>query len=164
MCTVGTCYANSMNQQELVKKILREYPSISFEKSDTYYWSPKNQTVYYNTENNTSEGLWALLHETGHALLEHLQYYSDVELVLMEVSAWEKAKELAEQQDFEIDEDHVQDCLDSYRDWLHKRSLCPDCSLAGVQTDTQTYACIFCHKNWKVSAERFCRPYRKSAL
>ena len=153
-----------VNQDSVILSVSKNYPGLTLMAGDNYYWSPGDKTVYYKEDNHTAEGAWALLHETGHALLEHLQYYSDVELVLMEVSAWEKAKELASEQGFEIDEDHVQDCLDSYRDWLHKRSLCPDCSLAGVQTDTQTYACIFCHKNWKVSAERFCRPYRRTAL
>lgn len=153
-----------MNQNSVIKSIAKSYPELKIMAGDNYYWSPVDKTVYYKQDNDTSEGAWALLHESGHALLEHLQYYSDVELVIMEVEAWEKAKELASKQELEIDEDHVQDCLDSYRDWLHKRSLCPDCSLAGVQIDTETYACIFCHKRWKVSAERFCRPYRRTAL
>jgi len=152
-----------MNQEKLIKNILKTHPKINFEKGNTYYWSPSNQTVYYG-ENNTNEGLWALFHESGHAILEHMHYHSDVELVGMEVEAWEKAKEIADKQKIEIDEDHIQDCLDSYRDWLHKRSLCPDCNLAGIQVDTRTYRCIFCQNRWKVSAERFCRPYRRKAL
>lgn len=152
-----------MNQQKLIKNILKHHPSINFEEGDTYYWSPSNQTVYYG-QSDGPEGLWALLHESGHAILEHIHYYSDVELVNMEVDAWEKAKEVASNQNIEIDEDHIQDCLDSYRDWIHKRSLCPDCNLSGIQIDTHTYTCIFCQKKWKVSAERFCRPYRRVTL
>lgn len=159
---VAIYYANRMNQEKLIKNILKKHPSINFERSETYYWSPSNQTVYYGSGNTTTEGLWALLHESGHALLSHLQYYSDVELVEMEMEAWEKAKELAQEQDLKIDEDHAQDCLDSYRDWLHRRSLCPDCNLSSIQTDTLTYSCIFCNKKWRVSNERFCRPYRKA--
>ena len=154
---------NTMNQTTVLNNLGQDYPQIKLSAGDNYYWSPVDKTVYYKEDNSTDEGAWALLHESGHALLQHLHYYTDLELVIMEVEAWEKAKEIAKEQNLEIDEDHIQDCLDSYRDWLHKRSLCPDCNLSGVQTDTHTYCCIFCQKKWKVSAERFCRPYRRTA-
>lgn len=141
--------------------IAKEYPDIQLKKSDTFYWSPSDKTVYYSEENTSYEGAWALLHESGHALLDHKRYYTDFELISMEVEAWEKAKDIASDLKITIDEDHVQDCLDSYRNWLHKRSLCPDCSLSGIQTDSRQYTCIFCHKKWLVSNQRFCRPYRK---
>ncbi|MDO8265472.1 MAG: hypothetical protein Q7T41_00850 [Candidatus Saccharibacteria bacterium] len=152
-----------MNQQKLIKDILKIYPDIAFKEGDNYYWSPSNQTVYFGN-NETSEGLWALLHESGHAILKHIHYYSDIQLVSMELQAWEKAKEIAVSHNIEIDEDHIQDCLDSYRDWIHKRSLCPDCNLAGLQINTHTYSCVFCNNKWKVSTERFCRPYRRKTL
>jgi len=178
-----------MKQTEVRKVLTSRYPSISLMAGDTFYWSPVDKVVYYKHDNETDEGAWALLHESGHALLDHTQYYSDIELVLMEVEAWEKAKEIVEKINFvrgarygvrkkpqspnslpltshlspiTIDEDHIQDCLDSYRDWLHKRSLCPDCHLSGVQITNNTYSCIFCQKKWRVSSKRFCRPYRKS--
>ena len=162
---VGTCSAHNtymITLDQLANVLSEQYLSSAPTPGDTFYWSPKNNTVYYDSSNKTVEGIWALLHESGHARLGHTQYYSDIELVLMEVDAWENAKELARLVNIEIDEDHVQDCLDSYRNWLHKRSLCPDCHLSGVQIDTATYTCIFCQKRWHVTAERFCRPYRRS--
>ncbi len=149
-----------MRQEEVVAKIKSEYKNISLEPADNYYWSPSENKVFYVLNNNSIEAVWALLHEVGHALLDHTKYFSDIELVKIEVEAWNKAEELASDLDIEIDEDHIQDCLDSYRDWLHKRSLCPDCDLSGVQVNTKTYVCIFCHKRWSVTSERFCRPYR----
>lgn len=181
------------------------HPTITFQPADTYYWSPENRTVNFKKNDKDEHGVWSLLHECGHALLDHTKYYSDFELVRMEMEAWEKAKELAaelqeagrseekgvaaepqknKQKLFNantghrgdkiatqllpppypllpISEDHIQDCLDSYRDWLHKRSLCPDCRLSSIQTDAHTYTCVFCHKKWRVTAERFCRPYRR---
>lgn len=147
---------------DLLKSISEHHPTIDFKQGETFYWSPSEHIVYYNPEDNTPEGLWALLHESGHALLSHRHYYSDIELVRMELEAWERAKLLGENMSISIDDDHVQDCLDSYRDWLYKRSLCPDCNLAGLQTDARHYMCIFCHKQWSVSSERFCRPYRRA--
>ncbi len=131
-------------------------------EGETFYWSPAEEVVYYRPDNTTDEGSWALLHETGHALLKHTKYYSDIELVLMEVEAWEEAKSMAKDMKITIDEDHIQDCLDSYREWLHKRSLCPQCELSGIQLDVKTYTCIFCQEKWNVSSDRFCRPYRRS--
>ena len=151
-------------QTETLAFLTNRYPSVTFKPGDTFYWSPSDITVYYEAGNSEPQGIWALLHETGHAILEHEQYYADIELVQMEMQAWEKAKLIANdsQLDMVISEDHIQDCLDSYRDWLHKRSLCPDCSLSGIQIKESTYSCIFCYKKWKVTKDRFCRPYRKS--
>jgi len=159
-----------MKQVELLTALATTYPSISLARGDNFYWSPAEKKVFYRPDNTTDEGSWALLHESGHALLDHTQYYSDIELVIMEVEAWEKAKLIAKEinsqdlgSEIYIDEDHIQDCLDSYRDWLHKRSLCPDCKLSGAQINSGAYSCVFCHKKWRVSADRFCRPYRRKA-
>jgi hypothetical protein len=80
----------------------------------------------------------------------------------MEVAAWEYAKELAKRYGVSIDEDHVQDCLDSYRDWLYKRSICPACGTKSIQQDQELqYQCFNCRSMWGVAASRFCRPYRQ---
>jgi replication factor C subunit 3/5 len=63
--------------------------------------------------------------------------------------------------DINIDDDHIQNCLDTYRNWLHLRSTCPECGIRTLQTDKYTYRCHNCHTIWKVTSERFCRPYRK---
>ena len=135
--------ANTL-QQTIVEKLTTKYPKLTIKGGDTFVWSPGEATVYYRADDLTKEGVWALLHESGHALLGHTTYYSDFELVKLEAEAWKKAKEIAtEISEAEIEEDHIQDCLDSYRNWLHKRSLCPDCNLSSAQTDTNTYTCIF---------------------
>jgi hypothetical protein len=76
---------------------------------------------------------------------------------------WEKAKQLAESLNYTIDPDHIQDCLDTYRDWLYQRSTCPTCTNCSLQTNSRTYACFNCGTNWNVSSSRMCRPYRKLA-
>lgn len=148
-------------QAELIQKLQKLDDSINFEPAKSYYWSPKNQTVYYQENDSSVVGKWTLLHEVSHGLLGHITYESDFELVLLEVKAWEHAKKIASKLKINIDEDHIQDCLDSYRDWQYKRSLCPDCDLGGVQIDQKTYTCLFCRGKWIVSEARFCRPYRR---
>lgn len=153
-----------MTQAKLLQK-LQDYcdDAIVFTADKSYYWSPKDRTVFYQNNDESEVGLWTLLHEACHGLLEHKSYQSDFELVLLEVSAWEKAGQLATEFNLKIDQDHVQDCLDSYRDWQYKRSLCPRCDLGGVQISASSYKCMFCGDAWHVSAARFCRPYRRKA-
>jgi len=145
----------------IVDKLTTKYPDLLLKADTTYYWSPNTRTVHYKSPDSSESGAWSLLHESGHALLGHTNYYSDFELVKLEAEAWKKAQSIEQDFGLTIDEDHIQDCLDSYRGWLHKRSLCPDCRLSGIQTNASSYTCIFCHKCWEVSSDRFCRPYRK---
>lgn len=150
-----------MTQKSLLNKVRSHYPELVFVEHTDYLWSPKEKSVYYRRLDDSETGIWTLLHETSHGALAHNKYKSDFELVQLEVAAWVLAKELAEEFKIAIDEDHIQDCLDSYRDWHYKRSLCPDCDLGGIQIDSSNYQCIFCGGRWRVSSARFCRPYRR---
>jgi hypothetical protein len=102
------------------------------------------------------------LHETGHALLEHTAYTSDAELLYLEVAAWKHAELLASMLGVKIDDSHIQQCLDSYRDWLFARSSCPRCLSSSLQTEIDKYECFNCRVQWRVSRSRFCRIYRST--
>ena len=145
----------------LIKKLQNDFPAITFVASTKFYWSPQDQAVYYDKSKNNDTATWALIHELCHGILGHKTYKTDFELLKLEVSAWDSAKELANNYKITIDEDHIQDCLDTYRDWLHARSKCPTCGEHGIQGTDSKYECINCHTVWKVSSERFCRPYRR---
>jgi hypothetical protein len=154
--------------QQLLRKLQTAYPAIHFAAGEQFCWSPETQEVYYKlvagirskVETDQTDA-WSLLHETGHALLEHASYRADLELLRLEVAAWDKARELATQFGVAIDEEHVQDCLDTYRDWLHKRSICPNCRTKCLQQDDHShYRCFNCHTVWRVTTSRFCRAYR----
>ncbi len=146
---------------KVVSMLQKIAPDIIFIKGDSFYWSPKHKTVTYRTDSKDPACDWALLHETAHALLGHKSYHSDFKLLILEVEAWQKAQTLGEELGILIDEDHIQDCLDTYRDWLHQRSTCPRCSVVCLQTSTHEYCCHNCNALWRVSATRFGRPYRK---
>ena len=117
-------------------------------------------SFFLMTKTDNSE--WSLLHEIGHVLCEHKIYSSDVGLLKMEVQAWQKARKLANKYAINIDEEHIEKCLDSYRDWLYRRSSCPKCSQAGIEKSLGIYLCVNCKNQWKVTAEKFCRVYRKT--
>jgi hypothetical protein len=147
----------------LLKQVHTDYPGLTFKAAPEFYWSPREKTVYYAKElKHESRWSWTLLHEISHGLLEHKTFTSDFELLQLELAAWVKAKALAVQYSIEIDEEHIEDCLDTYRDWLHKRSLCPGCAVKSLQKAPGLYACLNCRREWHVSSNRLCRAYRAS--
>lgn len=85
-----------------------------------------------------------LLHEVGHALLGHCEYGVDLERLKMERAAWEKARELCGRYGVEYDEAAVEGALDTYRDWLHRRSRCAKCGLTRFQGADGRYRCPGC--------------------
>ncbi|HEX5796954.1 MAG TPA: hypothetical protein VFX86_01040 [Candidatus Saccharimonadales bacterium] len=145
---------------KLLDVMQQDFPTIKFIAADRFQWSPEEKVIYFVKE--TKNGEWSLLHEGGHMLCKHLNYTNDMGLLRMEVEAWAKAQKLAKKYGYKIDQKHIDKCLDTYRDWIHKRSSCPRCTLAGVEKETGRYYCINCGHRWKVSSERFCRTYRKT--
>jgi len=149
--------------ESIVNILSGSYRNIRFKSGDKFYWSPETHEVYYDAAAAQPNGVWSLLHETGHALLNHTSYNADYELIKLEVAAWEKAKALAKDLAIDIDENHIQDCIDTYRDWLYGRSICPRCGNKSLQEATLAqYQCFNCHEVWKVTPSRFCRAYRST--
>lgn len=147
--------------QQLLDSLSARFPGLQFVAGSQFCWSPENQEIFYKADSRDCKDTWALLHETGHALLGHRNYCADFELLQMEIAAWERARLVADELGINIDEDHIQDCLDTYRDWLYRRSLCPNCSTQCMQeADFQHYRCFNCHAVWRVSTNRFTRAYR----
>lgn len=144
----------------LVLQLQTDWPNVNFIESSESRWSPEELTVFYKS--NTKNCTWSLLHELGHMLCGHTSYRSDIDLLRMELEAWEKAKQYGINYNVIIQQDYVEKCLDSYRDWLHKRSTCPTCSQTGIELNSGKYSCINCKGNWLVSQNRFCRAYRKN--
>lgn len=148
----------------LLLMLKEDFPGLIFRSGEVFCWSPKTHTIIYRADQTSQAGTWALLHEVGHAVLEHHHYQSDLELLSMESQAWAKAKELALNYGYTIDEDHIEDCMDTYRDWLHQRSACPTCDARSLQQDARHYRCFNCGQVWAVTASRFCRPYRRKEM
>jgi len=147
--------------EQTLKRLRQLFPQLVYCPSTAFCWSPETNEVLYPNKNAGDQASWSLLHETSHALLRHRSYNSDFELLKLEVLAWEKAKELGVKLQIVIDNDHVQDCLDSYRDWIYARSICPRCTNKSLQqSDLRHYRCFNCHNIWQVTPSRFCRAYR----
>src|SRR5688572_16535867 len=118
---------------KLIAVLQARFPALNFVAGNQFCWSPETGEIFYKQSARGKEATGSLLHETGHALLGHTTYRADFELIQLEASAWAKAKELAHDLGKEVDENHIQDCLDTYRDWLYKRSICPDCGNKSLQ-------------------------------
>jgi hypothetical protein len=136
------------------------FPKAKLRISDSFRWSPEENIIYYDPFSETMA--LSLLHEVGHMICSHQRYSSDIGLLRMEVEAWQKAREYSKKIGLTLDEDHVEKCLDSYREWIYRRSSCPLCTQAGVERETGLYSCINCQKKWRVTPAKFCRVYRKS--
>lgn len=146
----------------LLEQLQRDYPKIDFVAANRFSWHGGSRVVSYRPESLSSEkSTHTLLHEVGHALLKHADYTTDIQLLQMEVAAWVKAHELAEAYGITLDQDHIEDCTDSYRDWLHVRSTCPTCYARSLQINQTTYRCHNCQTTWHVTRSRLCRPYRR---
>jgi hypothetical protein len=146
--------------ERLILKLKQDNPGLSFVEGRLLCWSPEQKQVFYDP-NAGVQGTCGVLHEIGHARLKHYSYVSDIDLLRKEAQAWQEALQLAEQYKVPLNSSYVQDCLDTYRDWLYKRSTCPTCQAKGIQRTQTRYRCINCQSEWRVSNSRFCRPYRR---
>lgn len=153
--------AISMPNNSLLKRLIRDYPAITFQLGASFKWSARNQVLLYHLDSKNATSL--LLHELAHAILGHDAYKLDIELVKIERLAWQYAKNtLAPRYEHVITDDDIEDALDSYRQWLHERSLCPDCHTSGLQTKNGTYRCLACRCHWRANDARLkaLRRYR----
>lgn len=138
----------------LASKLQSDFPAFIFTASNTFHWSPGDGKIHYD---HSSDDTASLLHELAHAILGHTEYRKDIELIEMERDAWAHATtSLAARYRIQINDDTVQDALDTYRDWLHARSTCPQCKATGVQTKKDQYKCIACMAEWRVNEARVC--------
>lgn len=148
--------------QNILKIVKSDFPDITFLEGDVFAWSPNSSTITYQ-KLNSSKHILRLLHEIAHAQLKHRSYKKDVELIKMENEAWQySVNVLAPRYQIKADmnDEQIQDDLDSYRDWLHKRSVCPQCSAVGIQSEKQKYRCLNCQAVWRVNEARNCQLKR----
>lgn len=165
---VEEVYKKAMQFEELLCAVRQDYPNLVFKSGKRFtYRSPRTvifeQLLYDNglkvllgtqleqdstpTMNPDIEQNYyclQLLHEVGHAILQHRDYKVDVDRVKMERAAWEQARQLCERYHIYYDEEFVEAELDTYRDWLHRRSLCKRCGLTCYQLKTGQYRCPRC--------------------
>lgn len=123
----------------IVERLKADYPDLRFVTGRKFAFRPP-RTVAMPKDFSEHDGL-LLLHEVGHALTGLFDFNTEVERLKIEVTAWEKARELAPLYGVVVDEDLIETELDTYRDWLHQKSRCPDCGLTRFQTPDGVWHC-----------------------
>jgi hypothetical protein len=147
-------------EETLITRLAADFPEMTFAEHSDFSWRPENQTIRFNPK--TANWAQLLLHELGHACLGHTDYTSDMELIRIEAAAWSHAKEvLSGVYGVDFDDDFIEDCKDSYRDWLFKRSRCPQCEYGGCQIAPDHYKCPSCLSTWRVNADKSKRTVRR---
>lgn len=156
-----TSASKTSEASAFINRLSLDYPQFIFKAGAREHWSPRAKTITYNPSQEGRYLRYGLLHELAHALLGHNIYNSDFELLRMEGEAWSLASKIGKKYHVIMDQEHIQNCLDTYRDWLHRRSTCPACGTHAMQVDVASYHCFNCQTKWQVSSGRFVRPYRK---
>lgn len=151
---------------ELLKKVQVDYPELRIRVGKKFMYRPP-RTVFVERrvavmpksdqdlvqvaqdslgvpENEQNNYCLQLLHELGHALLRHETYEADAERIKIERAAWDKARELCAIYGVCYDKEFVENELDSYRGWLHQRSVCSGCGMVRYQDRKGVYHCPFC--------------------
>jgi hypothetical protein len=115
-------------------------------------YAPSDRVIVFDKKRmKRNDGKLALLHELGHAHLDHKMYKYDMELINMEMDAWDYARDMAERFNIPIDEAHIAATIASYDAWLSKRATCPDCANFSLQSGRDAYACFACGSKWTVN-------------
>lgn len=137
------------------RDICNNFPAYTFSRGDGFWWSPDKNTIFFRQPQHNRD-IWDLLHEIAHAELSHTAYTLDIELIQFESRAWSYVTSvLAPRFAITVNPEHIEDHLDTYRQWMFARSTCPNCSQTGLQTKN-TYSCINCKCSWRTNEARLC--------
>lgn len=127
--------------ERLLEKLRVDFPDFRFMEGGRFAFRPPHTIIIGPEEANDS---LLIMHELGHALCGHRDFGTGVERLKMERAAWEKAQELCSLYGVYYDKDVVEAELDTYRNWLDKKSRCPLCGLTRFQAPDGAYHCPRC--------------------
>lgn len=129
-----------------LNKIITAFPEFIYKPGKKFIFRPK-KTIYY--EEKSSNFPLLLLHETAHALLKHYSFATSLERLTLERDAWKKTHALCKKFAQPFDADFAEKNLDTYRDWLHQKTLCKVCGLTCLELNSESLFCPFCQKVYK---------------
>ena len=141
----------------LLLALNNDYPEITFHSGTTFAWNPATNTITYAPDDPNAAQF--ILHEVAHASLHHDLYDKDIELLQMERDAWSyTTSHLSKEYGVTIDNEVQEEALESYREWLHSRSICPRCTQNGIQTTSHPsrYHCLACKQSWSTNEAKNC--------
>jgi hypothetical protein len=131
----------------MIERLKGDFPEFRFRYGKEFRWRSATQTITLEKQEmdeGNVEQKYALLalHELAHAILGHADDTYDLKRLKCEAEAWGLVKtDLAARYGVEYDEDLAQEMLDTYRNWLHKKSACPVCKQCRWQIKSGEYSC-----------------------
>lgn len=132
--------------------IIVAYPQQQFLPAGYFAYDASENIVNYDPERiKDNMGKLALLHEVAHSLLGHFHYLFDFELYSMEMDAWNMTRDLAQQHHVQTNEAYIQQCMDSYDNWITERGTCPGCYEFNIQSIPGEFRCYRCKTRWEVN-------------
>ena len=135
-------------------EIIAKYDHFQFLPAGFFSYDASEEIINYDPDRLPSRaGKIALLHEISHCELGHFHYKYDLELLMLEVAAWNHTKKLAKQHGVDIAHQYIQDCIASYDEWVTKRGTCPGCDNFCIEQDENVFRCFVCNTRWRVSNE-----------
>lgn len=134
------------NLYSFITKLQQDHPDLKFKFGPRFSFRPPRTIIIgpLTEELSPLHFQLLLLHELGHALSGHFDYHTDIERLRIEAEAWDKAKKISSFYQIPYDQDFAESQLDSYRDWLHQKSLCKTCQISRYQTPDGIYHCPNC--------------------
>jgi len=129
-----------------LKMLKTTYPDFSFKPGHKFVFRPKKTICYIEANDNFR---MLLLHELAHAILGHFSFDRSLERLEIERDAWEKTRELCAIYDVPFDENLAESELNSYRDWVHQKTLCKTCGLTCLEVSSESLYCPSCQKTYK---------------
>ena len=132
---------STQSPNPLINKLQQDHPDLIFRQGAKFTFRPPKTIILGPPCDNHA---LLTLHELAHAILKHKDYTLHIERLKIESEAWNEAKNLAAKYNIPWDEDFAQNRLDTYRDWLHQKSLCKNCQLTRYQDQKGTYHCPHC--------------------
>lgn len=131
--------------EPFITQLASDYPNFRFRIGKKFAFCPPNTIFFGPPQPN-----YALqtLHELAHGLCGHKDWSNSVSRIKIEREAWERARGLFKTYQKlspdPWDEDFVENSLDTYRDWLHQKTLCKTCGLTRFQDDSGAFHCPHC--------------------
>ncbi len=147
---------------KVLDKLIAFYPDVKFISGKIFSYNPEKRSINYPAKvNNVKKSIYALLHEVGHYACNHVSYDHDLDLLEKELEAWRKARQIASELDINISDKYVDNCLNSYRDWLHQRSQCQLCSnpaaIKSYSDNKFLKHCLICNQSELVEIYSLCK-------
>ena len=128
--------------------LISDFPEFSFKKGRKFLFRAPKSISYLDQNENFP---LLLLHELSHALLKHASYSTSVERLTLERDAWVKTRSLCKKYSIPFSDELAESELDTYRDWLHQKTLCKTCGLTCLEVNSESLYCPFCQKYYKKS-------------